>query len=148
MKSNKKNGVLKETTQVIFGEFKEKELKESFTKEMDEETFLNAFRFLKTYEERKEVLVNKNYNLVDDGWEKECGEDETKGDCINFYYRTFTINKVGVIEKWVKRKPFKVISHEILNKTNITLYNPYKKFTIKDDDGKSHTFYKRSDIYF
>ena len=144
MKSNKKNGVLKETTQVIFGEFNAKELKTSFTKEMDEQTFLNAFRLLKTYEERKEVLLNKDYVLVDNVWEKECGIDETKGDCVNFYYRTFTINKVGVIEEWVKRKPFKVISHEILNKTNITLYNPYKKFTIKDDYGKSHTFYKKN----
>ena len=143
MKSNKKNGITKETTHLIFGEFNQKELKESFDGEMSEETFLNAFRLLKTYEERKEVLVKRKYILVDDSWEKECGEDETNGDCINFYYRTFTINKVGGIEKWVKRKPFNVISHEILNKNSITLYNPYKKFTIEDENGKIHTFYKK-----
>ncbi len=144
MKSNKKNGILKETTQVIFGEFNEKELKTSFTKEMDEQTFLNAFRLLKTYEERKEVLLNKDYVLVDNEWEKECGVDETKGDCVNFYYRTFTINNVGVVEKWVKRKPFNVISHEILNKKNITKQNPYSKFTVFDDNGNPHTFFKKN----
>lgn len=143
MKSNKKNGILKETTQVIFGEFNEKELKTSLTKEMDEQTFLNAFRLLKTYEERKEVLLNKDYVLVHNEWEKECGIDETKGDCVNFYYRTFTINKVGVVEEWVKRKPFNIISHEILNKKEITKQNPYREFSILDDNGKPNTFFKK-----
>ena len=64
MKSNKKNGITKETTRVYFGEFKEKDIKESFSKDMDEQTFLNAFRLLKTYEERKSVLELKNYELV------------------------------------------------------------------------------------
>jgi hypothetical protein len=143
MKSNKKNGVTKETTRVYFGEFKEKDIKESFSKDMDEQTFLNAFRLLKTYEERKSVLELKNYELVGDDWEEKCGNDITKGDSTNFYFQTFTINKVGKVEKWVKRKSFESIKREILKNKNIIQHNPYVKFTVYDDKGNPQTFYKK-----
>ena len=143
MKSNKKNGVTKETTRVYFGSFKEKDIKEIFSEDMDEEIFLNSFRLLKTYEERKSVLELKKYKLVEDDWEVKCGNDITKGDSVNFYFQTFTINKVGKIEKWVKRKSFDMIKREVLKNKNIVQHDPYVKFIVYDDKGSPQTFYKK-----
>ena len=143
MGRNKRKGITKEVTNVYYGIYEENNLKESFNKEMDETTFLNAFRLLKTYEERKHQLENRKYTLVSDDWEMECGKNITSGDAVQFYHKTFTINKVGEIEKWVKRKPFNLIKHDLLKSSKIKQKNPYTSFTVKDDKGNDQTFFKK-----
>ena len=143
MRSNKRKVINSEVNKVYYGTFSNAKLKESFNYEMTEEAFLNSFRLLKTYEERKEQLEKRGYNLVGDEWEKELGDDILNGDPIMFYYNTFTINKVGKIEKWVKRKPFVKIKNQLLSLSSIKEKNPYIQFTVLDDDGNPHLFYKK-----
>ena len=141
MRSNKRKVVTKETTKVYYGVFSDAQVKETFNKPMDESTFLKSFRLLKTYEERKEQLIKREYVQVDEKWEEEHGTDITSGDPVNFYYNTFTINAIGEIEYWVKRKPFNVIKKQLLKLSHIKDYNPVTPFTIKDDEGNDHSFF-------
>ena len=108
---------------------------------MTEEAFLNSFRLLKTYEERKDQLEKRGYYLVGDDWENEQGDDILTGDPIMFYYNTFTINKVGKVEKWVKRKPYKKIKNQLLSLSHIKDYYPVNSFNVKDDEGNEITFF-------
>ena len=141
MRSNKRKVITNEVNKVYYGTFSNSKLKESFDYEMTEEAFLNSFRLLKTYEERKEQLEKRGYGLVDEGWEKEHGNEIINGDPVMFYYNTFTINKIGKVEIWVKRKPFDKIKKQLLNLPNIKDYNPVTPFTVKDDVGEEHTFF-------
>lgn len=143
MRSNKRKVINNEVNKVYYGTFSNSKLKESFNNEMTEESFLNSFRLLKTYEERKEQLEKRGYNLVGNEWEKEQGDNILNGDPIMFYYNTFTINKVGKIEKWVKRKPFGKIKNQLLSLPSIKEKNPYTQFSVLDDDGYPHLFYKK-----
>lgn len=143
MRSNKRKVITNEVNKVYYGTFSNSKLKDSFNYEMTEEAFLNSFRLLKTYEERKDQLEKRGYSLVSDDWENEQGDDILTGDPIMFYYNTFTINKVGKIEKWVKRKPYKKIKNQLLSLSSIKEKNPYTQFTVFDDDGNSHLFYKK-----
>lgn len=141
MRSNKRKVITNEVNKVYYGTFSNSKLKESFNYEMTEESFLISFRLLKTYEERKEQLEKRGYYLVGDDWENEQGDDILNGDPIMFYYNTFTINKVGKVEKWVKRKPYKKIKNQLLSLSHIKDYNPVTSFNIKDDEGNEITFF-------
>lgn len=143
MRSNKRKVITNEVNKVYYGTFSNSKLKDSFNYEMTEEAFLNSFRLLKTYEERKEQLEKRGYGLVSDEWEKEQGDDILNGDPIMFYYNTFTINKVGKVEKWIKRKSFGKIKNQLLSLSSIKEKNPYIQFTVLDDDGNPHIFYKK-----
>lgn len=141
MRSNKRKVITNEVNKVYYGTFSNSKLKESFNYEMTEEAFLNSFRLLKTYEERKDQLEKRGYYLVGDDWENEQGDDILTGDPIMFYYNTFTINKVGKVEKWVKRKPYKKIKNQLLSLSHIKDYNPVTSFNVKDDEGNEITFF-------
>jgi len=141
MRSNKRKVITNEVNKVYYGTFSNSKLKESFNYEMTEEAFLNSFRLLKTYEERKDQLEKRDYYLVGDDWENEQGDDILTGDPIMFYYNTFTINKVGKVEKWVKRKPYKKIKNQLLSLSHIKDYNPVTSFNVKDDEGNEITFF-------
>ena len=104
-----------------------------------EKEFLNSFRLLKTYNERKEVLEKREYKLVGDDWRDKLPEN----DLPEFYYITFTINGTSKKENWIKRKSFELIKAILLKSKNISTYNPYSEFIVKDSDGNSHIFYKR-----
>jgi len=143
MRSNKRKVITNEVNKIYYGTFSNSKLKDSFNYEMTEEAFLNSFRLLKTYEERKEQLEKRGYGLVSDEWEKEQGDDILNGDPTMFYYNTFTINKVGKVEKWIKRKPFGKIKNQLLSLSSIKEKNPYTQFTVLDDDGNPHIFYKK-----
>ena len=75
MRSNKRKVITNEVNKIYYGTFSNSKLKESFNYEMTEEAFLNSFRLLKTYEERKEQIEKRGYGLVSDEWEKEQGDD-------------------------------------------------------------------------
>tara|TARA_R110000824_G_scaffold249853_2_gene438709 strand:- start:1287 stop:1730 length:444 start_codon:yes stop_codon:yes gene_type:complete len=141
MRSNKRKVITNEVNKVYYGTFSNSKLKESFNYEMTEEAFLNSFRLLKTYEERKDQLEKRGYYLVGDDWENEQGDDILTGNPIMFYYNTFTINKVGKVEKWVKRKPYKKIKNQLLSLSHIKDYNPVTSFNVKDDEGNEITFF-------
>lgn len=141
MRSNKRKVITNEVNKVYYGTFSNSKLKESFNYEMTEEAFLNSFRLLKTYEERKDQLEKRGYYLVGDDWENEQGDDILTGNPIMFYYNTFTINKVGKVEKWVKRKPYKKIKNQLLSLSHIKDYNPVTSFIVKDDEGNEITFF-------
>lgn len=100
---------------------------------LNETEFLNGFRLLKTYQERSEVLTNRGYELL-------------KSEMVNpnHYYSTITVNLKSEIETWCKRKPFSVIKRELLSNPNVVSENPYSEFTVFDDNGKPHIFYKKN----
>ena len=60
------------------------------------------------------------------------------------FYSTITVNLKSEVETWYKRKPFNVIKKELLSNPNIVLENPYSEFTVFDDNGNPHTFYKKN----
>ena len=101
---------------------------------LSEEEFLVNYRRLTTYEERVDALTNRGYIHMD---------EELKDIEKNFYI-TENINIKSEMERWVKRKPFNVIKKELLSNPNIVSENPYSEFTVFDDNGKPHTFYKKN----
>lgn len=101
---------------------------------LSEEEFLVNYRRLITYEERVDALTNRGYIHMD---------EELKDIEKNFYI-TENINIKSEMERWVKRKPFNVIKKELLSNPNIVSENPYSEFTVCDDNGKPHTFYKKN----
>ncbi len=101
---------------------------------LSEEEFLVNYRRLITYEERVDALKNRGYIHMD---------EELKDIEKNFYI-TENINIKSEMERWVKRKPFNVIKKELLSNPNIVSENPYSEFTVFDDNGKPHTFYKKN----
>ena len=101
---------------------------------LSEEEFLVNYRRLITYEERVDALTNRGYIHMD---------EELKDIEKNFYI-TENINIKSEMERWVKRKPFNVIKKELLSNPNIVSENPYSEFTVFDDNGKPHTFYKKN----
>jgi hypothetical protein len=101
---------------------------------LSEEEFLVNYRRLTTYEERVDALKNRGYIHLD---------VELKDIEKNFYI-TENINIKSEMERWVKRKPFNVIKKELLSNPNIVSENPYSEFTVFDDNGKPHTFYKKN----
>lgn len=100
---------------------------------LTEGEFLNAYRLLKTYKERSEALEKRGYVL-------------NESEMINseHFYSTITVNLKSEVETWYKRKPFSVIKKELLSNPNIVLENPYSEFTVFDDNGNPHTFYKKN----
>jgi hypothetical protein len=100
---------------------------------LTEGDFLNAYRLLKTYKERSEALEKRGYVL-------------NESEMINseHFYSTITVNLKSEVETWYKRKPFSVIKKELLSHPNIVSENPYTEFTIFDDNGNPHTFYKKN----
>ena len=101
---------------------------------LSEEEFLVNYRRLITYEERVDALTNRGYIHMD---------EELKDIEKNFYI-TENINIKSEMERWVKRKPFNVIKKELLSNPNIVSENPYSEFTVFDDNGNPHTFYKKN----
>ena len=101
---------------------------------LSEEEFLVNYRRLTTYEERVDALTNRGYIHMD---------EELKDIEKNFYI-TENVNIKSEMERWVKRKPFNVIKKELLSNPNIVSENPYSEFTVFDDNGKPHTFYKKN----
>ena len=101
---------------------------------LSEEEFLVNYRRLITYEERVDALKNRGYVHMD---------EELKDIEKNFYI-TENINIKSEMERWVKRKPFNVIKKELLSNPNIVSENPYSEFTVFDDNGNPHTFYKKN----
>lgn len=95
--------------------------------------FINNIKLIKTYEERKKLLTEKGFEVVEDIVEKK-----------EFYYVVVTVNLLGKVEEWYKRKPFSVIKKELLSNPNIVAENPYSEFIVFDDNGKPHTFYRKS----
>lgn len=95
--------------------------------------FINNIKLIKTYEERKKLLTEKGFEVVEDIVEKK-----------EFYYVVVTVNLLGEVEEWYKRKPFSVIKKELLSNPNIVAENPYSEFIVFDDNGKPHTFYRKS----
>ena len=100
---------------------------------LNEVDFLNNYRLLKTYKERSESLIKRGYEVND-----------TEMINPNHFYSTITVNLKSEVETWYKRKPFSVIKRELLSNPNIVLENPYSEFTVFDDNGKPHTFYKKN----
>ena len=105
---------------------------------LTESEFLNAYRLLKTYDERFEALTKRGYEL-----------HESEMMNPDYFYSTITVNLKSEIETWYKRKPFNIIKKELLSNPNIVSENPYSEFIVFDDNGKPHIlFIKRTDIYF
>ena len=100
---------------------------------LTEGEFLNAYRLLKTYKERSESLIKRGYEIND-----------VEMMNPNHFYSTITVNLKSEVETWYKRKPFNVIKKELLSNPNIVLENPYSEFTVFDDNGNPHTFYKKN----
>ncbi len=100
---------------------------------MNDVEFINNVKLIRTYDERKELLIKRGFEVID-------GVVERK----EFYYLVVTVNLLGKVEEWYKRKPFSVIKKELLSNPNIVSENPYSEFTIFDDNGKPHTFYKKN----
>lgn len=95
--------------------------------------FINNIKLIKTYEERKKLLTEKGFAVIEDILEKK-----------EFYYVVVTVNLLGKVEEWYKRKPFSVIKKELLSNPNIVAENPYSEFIVFDDNGKPYTFYRKS----
>lgn len=108
------------------------QIKENIHK-MNEVDFITNIRMIKTYEERKNLLINRDYKLLN---------EEIKDK--NFYYCVQNVNLLGKVELWYKRKPFNLIKKELLSKPNIVSEKPYSEFTVFDDNGKPHIFYKKN----
>ncbi len=100
---------------------------------LNEVDFLNNYRLLKTYKERSEALIKRGYEI-----------NESEMMNPNHFYSTITVNLKSEVETWYKRKPFNVIKRELLSNPNIVSENPYSEFTVFDDNGKPHTFYKKN----
>jgi len=100
---------------------------------LTEGEFLNTYRLLKTYKERSEALLKRGYEI-------------SAEEMINpsHFYSTITVNLKSEIEEWYKRKPFSVIKKELLSNPKIVSENPYSEFTVFDDNGKPHIFYKKN----
>jgi hypothetical protein len=100
---------------------------------LTEGEFLNAYRLLKTYKERSEALIKRGYEIND-----------VEMMNPNHFYSTITVNLKSEVETWYKRKPFNIIKKELLSNPNIVLENPYSEFTVFDDNGNPHSFYKKN----
>ena len=100
---------------------------------MNDVEFINNVKLIRTYDERKELLIKRGFGVIK-------GVVERK----EFYYLVVTVNLLGKVEEWYKRKPFSVIKKELLSNPNIVSENPYSEFTIFDDNGKPHTFFKKN----
>ncbi len=100
---------------------------------LNEVDFLNNYRLLKTYKERSEALIKRGYEI-----------NESEMMNPNHFYSTITVNLKSEVETWYKRKPFNVIKRELLSNPHIVSENPYSEFTVFDDNGKPHTFYKKN----
>ena len=110
------------------------ELLKNKLSDLSEGDFLLNYRRLTTYEERVVALKKRGYTH---------NEEELKELKKNFYI-TENINVKSEMERWVKRKPFSIIKKELLSNPNIVSENPYSEFTVFDDNGKPHTFYKKN----
>ena len=102
--------------------------------DLNEEEFLVNYRRLTTYEERVDALTKRGYTHINE----ELNESES------YYYITQTINLKSDLETWYKRKPFNIIKKELLSNPNIISENPYTEFTVFNDNGKPHIFYKKN----
>ena len=137
----KKIGIVKQHTKQYYGIVTEPIPITQISDDLSEEQFLDAYRNLVTYDERKEQLLKRGYKLVDGEWVK--NKKLSKEDKLQFYYTTTTINKLSKIETWVKRKPFTLIQKQLLSDPNISLNNPYIEFTVMDDKGNPQIFYRK-----
>ena len=140
----KRSGVTKVINKEFYGYQQEDNHVENIKKQLDnnisEINFLGLFRFLKTYEERKDQLEKRSYKLVTEEWKNEIRD----GDAPNFYYTTMTINNNGKIENWIKRKPFAEIKQLLLKMGMIFGDNPFKEYIVLGNDMKTeHIFYSK-----
>ena len=136
MSKRKTKNIVSETTKQIYVSHNNDSTIEKIKSNLDSLTegeFLNAYRLLKTYKERSEALEKRGYVL-------------NESEMINseHFYSTITVNLKSEVETWYKRKPFNVIKKELLSNPNIVLENPYSEFTVFDDNGNPHTFYKKN----
>ena len=116
-------------------------VKESLKGKVSEKDFLNLYRLLKYYDERKEQLEKRNYKLSNENWENELNQET---DSPQFYHSTMTVNKRGDIEIWIKRKSFKQIKQNLVKTGIVFGDNPYEKFMVLGDDMKTeHIFYRK-----
>ena len=100
---------------------------------MTDTDFINNIKLIRTYDERKELLTKRGFEVIEDV----VGRKE-------LYYLVVTVNLLGKVEEWYKRKPFTVIKKELLSNPNIVSENPYSEFIVFDDNGNPHTFYKKN----
>lgn len=136
MSKRKSKNIVNETIKQIFIPHNNDSTIEKIKTNIDSLTegeFLNAYRLLKTYKERSEALIKRGYEVND-----------TEMINPNHFYSTITVNLKSEVETWYKRKPFNVIKKELLSNPNIVLENPYSEFTVFDDNGNPHTFYKKN----
>jgi len=136
MPKRKTKNIVSETTKQIYVSHSNDSTIEKIKSNLyslTEGEFLNAYRLLKTYKERSDALIKRGYEINDD-------------ELINpnHFYSTITVNLKSEVETWYKRKPFNVIKKELLSNPNIVLENPYSEFTVFDDNGNPHTFYKKN----
>lgn len=99
---------------------------------MSDSDFINNIKLIRTYDERKKLLTERGFEIVEDVVDRK-----------ELYYLVVTVNLLGKVEEWYKRKPFNIIKKELLSNPNIVSENPYSEFIVFDDDGNPHTFYKR-----
>ena len=126
----------KVTTKEIYGYVDPNIALEKIRKDITDMTdidFINNIKLIRTYDERKELLTKRGFEVIEDV----VGRKE-------LYYLVVTVNLLGKVEEWYKRKPFTVIKKELLSNPNIVSENPYSEFTVFDDNGKPHTFYKKN----
>ena len=118
-------------------------VKESLKGKVSEKDFLNLYRLLKYYDERKEQLEKRNYKLSNENWENELNQET---DSPQFYYSTMTVNKRGDIEIWIKRKSFVEIKQLLIKRGMIFGNNPYEKYIVLGDDMETeYTFYIKNE---
>ena len=94
--------------------------------------FINNIKLIRTYDERKELLSKRGFEVIEDVVDRK-----------ELYYLVVTVNLLGKVEEWYKRKPFNIIKKELLSNPNIVSENPYSEFIVFDDNGNPHTFYKK-----
>ena len=100
---------------------------------MSDIDFINNIKLIRTYDERKELLTKRGFEVIEDVMKRK-----------EFYYLVVTVNLLGEVEEWYKRKPFNIIKKELLSNPNIVSENPYNEFIVFDDSGNPHTFYKKN----
>ena len=141
----KRSGTTKEYVTELYGYENDEKNIEVALKALDtnisEIQFLNLFRLLKFYKDRKKRLEERGYKLVGGNWEKEI---IGKGDSLDFYYNTITVNESTEIEEWVKRKSFDEIKQLLIKTGMIFGVNPYEKYIVLGDDMETeHIFYRK-----
>ena len=99
---------------------------------MSDTDFINNIKLIRTYDERKELLSKRGFEVIEDVVDRK-----------ELYYLVVTVNLLGKVEEWYKRKPFNIIKKELLSNPKIVSENPYSEFIVFDDNGNPHTFYKK-----